>query len=98
MAKVIFTISYDILPEKRDEYLALSQLMKTHIMQTNGKEYSIFEHKNKKNSFLEVYIFSSMEGYNALDDQDEKMSDFVEMLESLLIGGKMKYSTLIEIE
>jgi hypothetical protein len=43
MSKVLFTISYDIHPEKRDEYLALSQQMKEHLATANGKNYSIYE-------------------------------------------------------
>jgi antibiotic biosynthesis monooxygenase (ABM) superfamily enzyme len=98
MAKVIFTISYDVNPDKRDEFLALSQSMKAHVAKTNGKEYSIFEQKGKKNSFSEVFVFNSMEEYNQLDDQDEQMNDLVQKLEGLLVDGKMKYSTLVEIE
>lgn len=98
MAKVIFTISYEVNPEKRDEFLALSQAMKSHVSKTNGKEYSIFEQKGKKNSFSEVFVFNSMDEYNQLDDQDEQMNELVQKLEGLLVDGKMKYTTLIEIE
>lgn len=98
MAKVIFTISYEVNPEKRDEFLALSQTMKAHVSKTNGKEYSIFEQKGKKNNFSEVFVFNSMDEYNQLDDQDEQMNELVQKLEGLLVDGKMKYTTLIEIE
>jgi len=98
MPKVIFTISYDVNPEKRDEFLSLSQDMKAHVMKTNGKEYSIFEQKGKRNSFSEIFVFNSLEEYNQLDDQDEQMSELVQKLEGLLVDGKMKYTTLIEIE
>jgi hypothetical protein len=98
MAKVIFTISYDVNPEKRDEFLTLSQAMKAHFTKTNGKEYSIFEQKGKRNSFSEVFVFSSVDEYNQLDDQDEQMNELVQKLEALLVGGKMKYTTLIELE
>lgn len=98
MAKVIFTISYDVHPEKRDEYLTLSQTMKSHFKDSNGKDYSIYEQKGKKNRFSEVFIFNDIEEYHALDDQDDKMAELVQKLESLLIGGKMKYTTLLELE
>jgi hypothetical protein len=98
MAKVIFTISYEVNPEKRDEFLALSQVMKAHVAKTNEKEYSIFEQKGKKNSFSEVFVFNSVDEYNQLDDQDEQMNELVQKLEGLLVDGKMKYTTLIEIE
>ena len=98
MAKVIFTISYDVNPEKRDEYLTLMQEMKQHFTASNGKEYSVYVQKGKKNSFSEVFVFGSMEEYDQLEDQDERMSDFVRRLEALLVDGKMHYTTLIELE
>lgn len=98
MAKVMFTISYEINPEKRDEFLALTARMKRHLAQKNGKEYSIYEQKGKKNCFSEVFVFNSMEEYDQLEDQDEQMGQFIQELETLLVNGKMKYSTLLELE
>lgn len=97
MSKVIFTISYDIDPEKRDAYLALIKEMKEHLGRSNGKEYAIYEHKGKKNSFSEVFIFNSMEEYDQMDDQDETMQQFIQKLEEMLVNGKMKYTTLVEL-
>ena len=98
MAKVLFTISYEIQPEKREEYLALAQQMKEHFSGTKGKAYSIYEQKNKKNSFSEVFICSSIEEFDTLeDDQDDTTQKFINQLDDYLVNGKMKYSTLIEI-
>jgi antibiotic biosynthesis monooxygenase (ABM) superfamily enzyme len=94
MGKVIFTISYEVKPERREDYLALSQEMRAYWA---GKDYSIFEQKGKKNVFSEVFIFASMEEYDQLEDQDEKMTSLVERLESYLTNGKMKYTTLVEL-
>ncbi len=98
MAKVIFTISYNVDPGKREEYLGLTQEMKRHFASTNGKEYSIYEQKGKKNSFSEVFVFKSLDEYEQLEDQDERMGELVARLESLLVDGKMKYNTLVELE
>ena len=98
MGKVIFTISYSINPDKRDEYLALTKEMKSHLAQTNKASYSIFEQKGKKNSFSEVFIFNSMNEYDQLEDQDDQTTAYMARLEKLLASGKMKYSTLVEIE
>lgn len=99
MGKVIFSISYDILPEKREEFLPLSKSMKEYIHGKNGvSDYSVYEVRGKRNSFTEVFIFGSMEDYNSLDDEDETMRKFVNLLEPMLAGGKMKYTTLIEID
>jgi hypothetical protein len=98
MANVLFTISYDILPEKREEYLALANAMKAHLVGTKGKNYSIYELKNKKNSFSEIFFCKSREEYDQLeDDQDEKTEELASKLEAL-VDGKTKYSTLIELD
>ena len=97
MAKVLFTISYDIQPEKRDEYLSLADEMARHLASTKGKNYSIYELKNKKNSFCEIFVCASREEYDQLeDDQDEKTEELVSKLETL-VDGKMKYSTMFGI-
>ena len=94
----MFTISYEIQSEKRDDYLALSQRMKQHLAHDHGKNYSIFEHKGKKNSFTEVFVLNTMEDYEQLEDQDETTTQLVQQLEPLLAQGKMKYTTLIELQ
>lgn len=98
MAKVLFTISYEINPEKRDEYLQLAQEIKQHFAGTKGKQYAIYEQKGKKNFFTEVFICNTMEEFETLeDDQDEKTEELVHRLEGYLVNGKMKYTTLIEL-
>lgn len=98
MARVIFTISYEINPEKREEYLALSKKMKEHLAGTKGKNYAIYEQKGKKNSFSEVFICNSQTEFDELEDQDELTEDLVNRLEPFLANGKSKYTTLIELD
>ncbi len=99
MPKVLLQISYDIDPEKREEYLALVREMKAHFRQTRKKNYEVFEQKGKKNSFVEEFTCASMEEYDALeDDLDEKSEDLVNRLERMVKEGKAKYTTLTEID
>lgn len=98
MAKVILQIGYEIDPEKREEYLLLAAELKEHFAQTQKKNYQIFELKGKRNSFVEQFICSSMEEYEALeDDLDEKGDDLVNRLEVFLKERKAKYTTLVEV-
>ena len=97
MAKVLFTISYEIKPVKRDEYLSLASEMKNHFVNILGKGYDVFEQKGKKNVFSEVFTSSSIEEYDDLEDaSDEKIQELISKLEEMIIG-KMKYQTLIGI-
>jgi hypothetical protein len=99
MPKVLLQISYDIDPEKREQYLALVKEMKAHFRQARKKNYSVYEQKGKKNSFVEEFTCASLEEYDALeDDLDEKSEDMVNRLEGILKEGKARYTTLTEIE
>ena len=97
MAKVLFTISYEIKPVKRDEYLSLASEMKNHFVNILGKGYDVFEQKGTKNVFSEVFTSNSIEEYDDLEDaSDEKIQELISKLEEMIIG-KMKYQTLIGI-
>jgi hypothetical protein len=97
MPKVILQISYEIKPEKRGDYLALAKELKNHFAIERNKQYRIYEQKGKKDAFVEEFSCSSMEEYEALeDDMNESSEDLVNRLESLLKGGKAKYTTLVE--
>ena len=97
MANVILQISYDIQPEKREEYLRLVQEMKAHFRGIRKKEYSVFEVKGRPQSFVEQFVCASMAEYESLeDDLDEKSEELVNRLEGFL-ARKAKYSTLIEL-
>jgi hypothetical protein len=86
------------LPDKREEYISIANEMKAHLIGTRGKNYAIFEQKNKKNSFSEIFFCNSREEYDQLeDDQDEKTEELVSKLETL-VDGKMKYSTLFGLD
>lgn len=96
MPKILFTISYNIIPEKREEYLALMKEMYNHLVGQKQKKYQVYESKGRKNNFVEVFECDSIEEYDALEDnQDETTEELVRRLEEFLEDGKMKYSTLI---
>ncbi len=98
MPRVILQISYDIRPEKRDEYLKLMEEMKSHFTGVRKKDYAVFEVKGRTQSFVEQFVCSSMEEYEALeDDLDEKSEELVNTLEEFLADGKAKYFTLMEV-
>ena len=40
---------------------------------------------------------SNMEEYDQLEDQDETTSQLVQQLDEMLLKGKMKYTTLVEV-
>ena len=99
MGKVIFTIKYNILPEKRKDYLDVVRELK-NIVKADGLEiYSVFEQKNKANSFEEVYIFGSKEAYENFDDnQDERVDLLMTKLSDMIKEQSTQYTTFMEVE
>lgn len=98
MPKVTLQISYEVAPEARETYLSLAKEMRTQFVDVRKKDYSVYEVRGKKNSFVEEFVCKSMEEFDALeDDLDEKSEELVNRLESLVKEGKAKYTTLIEI-
>jgi quinol monooxygenase YgiN len=99
MARVIFSIQYEISPQRRDEYFKIIKELK-NLMTTEGLEsYSVYEVKGKPNHFEEMYTFNSMEAYEAFDDdQDERINILVNKLNDLTLKESTKYSTLIEVD
>ena len=98
MSKVILQISYEIKPDKRDDYLALATELKNHFAGEQKKNYTIFEQKGKKNFFVEEFVCNSVEEYEALEDgMTESGEELVNRLETYLKEGKARYATLLEI-
>jgi hypothetical protein len=98
MSKVILQISYEIKPEKREDYLSLAAELKGHFSGEQKKNYSIYEQKGKKNFFIEEFVCNSIEEYEALEDgMTESGEELVNRLETYLKDGKARYATLVEV-
>jgi quinol monooxygenase YgiN len=98
MSRVMFTISYSIDPERREEFIRLLAELKAHFAALGRKNYMVFESRGKKNHFTEVFLTESMEEFDALEDnQDEKTQELIQRLEECVDKGGMKYSTGLEV-
>lgn len=98
MAKVLFTIQYDIQPEMKHEYLKVIREMKNVLTKEEIESYNVYEMKGKSNSFQEVYTFSSLELYEAFDDsEDERLNILITKISDMNVENTTKYSTLVEL-
>ena len=98
MPRVLLQISYDVEPEKREQYLGLVKEMMTHFREVRKKNYTVYEQKGKKNSFVEEFTCASMEEFDKLeDDLDQKSEELVDQLENFVKEGKARYMTMVEI-
>ena len=100
MAKIVFQISYDIIPEKREEYLDTVKKLQAHLIHNSGKNYMVLEDKNKKNHFSEMYICANEDEYENLENEtDETTFELTNRIFSTFVAdGKASYSTQYEIE
>jgi quinol monooxygenase YgiN len=99
MGKVIFSIKYSILPEKRSEYLDVIRELKNLVKADGLESYSVFESKGKANNFEEIYIFESNQAYEDFDDQsDERVDILMTKLSDMIKQQSTHYETLFEVE
>ena len=98
MSKVIFSIRYNVFPEKREEYLDVVRELKNLVRADGLENYSVFEQKNKPNSFEEIYIFKSKESYeNFEDNTDERIDILMTKLSDMIKEQSTQYTTLFEV-
>ena len=98
MAKVVFSISYDIIPDKRDEYLDVVRELKNLIQSEGLESYSVYEKKSKANSFTELYIYESKEAWEDSDEiHNERVDILMTKLSDLVKEKSTQYSTLFEV-
>ena len=99
MGKVIFSIKYSIIPEKRDDYLDVIRELKNLVKAEGLDSYSIYETKGKKNNFEEIYTFESEQAYEDFDDEsDERVDILMTKLSDMIKQQSTNYTTLFEIE
>jgi len=98
MGKVIFSIRYEILDDKREDYLAVIRELKTLVNSDGLENYSVYEQKGKKNHFEEIYIFESKQAYEDFDDDpSERVDLLMNKLSDMVKQQTTTYSTLYEI-
>lgn len=66
MGKAIFSITYRIVPEKREEYLEHMKKVKVAIEKNDGHAYTIYEDSSSPNLMSEVYHLNDASGVEAL--------------------------------
>jgi L-rhamnose mutarotase len=98
MSKILFTISYELKSEKKEDYLGVIKELKNLLKAEGLENYSIYEIKGKPNHFQEIYSFSSQEAFEAFDDnQNERINILINKLSEMTVDNSTKYTTLLEV-
>jgi L-rhamnose mutarotase len=98
MAKVIFSIQYEINSNKKEEYFGVVKELKNLLKAEGLENYSVYEVKGKPNHFQEIYTFSSSEAFDQFDDnENERLNILITKLNDLTTENSTKYTTLHEV-
>jgi hypothetical protein len=98
MAKVIFSIQYEINSTKKEEYFGVVKELKNLLKAEGLESYAVYEIKGKLNNYQEIYTFSSSEAFDTFDDnQDERLNLLINKLNDLTTANSTKYTTLYEV-
>lgn len=98
MSKVIFSIRYNIIPERRTEYLDIVRELKNIVKAEGLESYSVYELKNKANNFEEIYMFKNKESYENFEEStDERVDILMTKLSDMIKEQTTQYTTLFEV-
>jgi L-rhamnose mutarotase len=98
MAKVIFSVQYEISSNKKEEYFGVVKELKNLLKADGLDNYTVYEVKGKPNNYQEIYTFSSSEAFDQFDDnQDERLNILINKLNDLTTENSTKYTTLYEV-
>ncbi|MCB0745013.1 MAG: hypothetical protein H6613_01510 [Ignavibacteriales bacterium] len=99
MGRVIFSVNYDIIPEKRVEYLDIVRELKNIVKSDGLESYSVYEQKSKENSFQEIYVYKTEQAWEDSDEiENERVDILMTKLSDLIKDKSTHYSTLFEVE
>lgn len=98
MSKVIFSIRYEVLDDKLEDYLDVIRELQNVVKAEGLDDYKVYTVKGKKNQFEEIYTFESEEAYDNFDDDpNERIDILMNKLSDLIKPHTTKYITLNEI-
>jgi len=86
MGKVIFSISYEVIPEKRSEYLELMSKIRDQIKEMTGQEYTVYEDAERPNLMNEVFYLESSTDFEKVKDfQKEWEIELLDRIDLFLV-------------
>ncbi|MBU0474541.1 MAG: hypothetical protein KKF62_10285 [Bacteroidetes bacterium] len=98
MEKVIFSIKYEIIEDKKDEFLDVIRELKSVVKAEGLESYNVYSVKGKKNVYQEIYVFENTEAYDNYDDVADGRTDLLmNKLSDLVKPNSTQYLTLNEI-
>ena len=86
MGKVIVSVSYEINPDHREEYLALMQQVKKQIKSAAKQEYEVYEDADRPNLMTEIYyVENEKEIQEIIKRQQDKTESLLGQIDSFIV-------------
>lgn len=87
MGKVIFSVSYEIIPEKRDNYLVLMKKIKEQIKSTENQDYTLYEDAERPNLMTEVYFLENQgDSADKKEIQEKQTESLMSQIEQFVVN------------
>ena len=99
MSSVMFSVSYQVRPEKRNDYLAYVRELRERLRSNGDRRYDVYRAKGNENLFTEIYYSDSEEEIDALEENmDEETRSLLGKIEDCMEKGTTRYTTMMELE
>jgi hypothetical protein len=96
MPKVQFRVSYSIPDGKRNEYVNAVETIRAFYA-TTDVQYNVYEVKNKHNHFEEVYVYQSLDAYEASDDPQSTQEIALHLDKIYSLAKNVEYGVALEL-
>ena len=93
---VLFRVSYSIPDGKRPEYLAAIAAVRAFYA-ASETVFSLYETKGKHNHFEEVYVYPSVEAYEASDDPETPAAIASAIEKIYALAANVTYAVATEV-
>jgi hypothetical protein len=98
MSKVIFSIRYNIFPERRQEYLDVVRELKNIVKAEGLESYSVLNRKINPIILRDLWYIQSAEAFENFDENQERTNRFVnDKTSDMIKNNRTQYTTLTEV-
>lgn len=86
MGKIIVSVSYEINPDQREEYIALMQQVKKQIKSAAKQEYDVYEDADRPNLMTEIYYVENEKEIQEIKKrQQDKTESLLSQIDNFIV-------------
>lgn len=86
MGKIIVSVSYEINPDQREEYIALMQQVKKQIKSAAKQNYDVYEDADRPNLMTEIYYVENEKEIQEIKKrQQDKTESLLSQIDNFLV-------------